>query len=61
MNETYDVIIYARRTDGVILIRPKDVGVEIMTIDHLNGSFVLTDAGVQTLWNRANVWSGRYS
>lgn len=59
MKETYRFQIYERREDGVILIRGKGVGVEVITIDSRNGSFILTDAGVQTLWNRANVWVGR--
>lgn len=59
MKETYRFQIHERREDGVILIRGKGVGVEVITIDPRNGSFVLTDAGVQTLWNRANVWVGR--
>ena len=59
MKETYRFQIYERREDGVILIRGKGVGVEVITIDPRNGSFILTDAGVQTLWNRANVWVGR--
>lgn len=59
MNESYRFQVYQRRQDGVILIRGKGVGIEVMTIDPQNGSFVLTDAGVQTLWNRTNVWIGR--
>ncbi len=59
MNVSYQFDVYERRKDGVILVRAKGVGIEVITIDPLNGSFVLTDAGVQTLWNRANVWVGR--
>lgn len=59
MKESYRFQVYERRDDGVILIRAKGVGVEIITIDPRNGSFVHTDAGVQTLWNRTNVWVGR--
>ncbi|MGB7950378.1 MAG: hypothetical protein WCH75_22045 [Candidatus Binatia bacterium] len=59
MKESYRFQVYERRDDGVILIRGKGVGVEIITIDPRNGSFVHTDAGVQTLWNRTNVWVGR--
>ena len=59
MKESYRFQVHERRDDGVILIRGKGVGVEIITIDPRNGSFVHTDAGVQTLWNRTNVWVGR--
>jgi len=48
-----------RRDDGLVLVRTKSIGVEIITIDPLNGSFVLTDTGIQRLWNRTNVWVGR--
>lgn len=46
MKESYQFQVYERREDGVILIRGKGVGVELITIDPRNGSFVLTDAGV---------------
>ena len=59
MKQSYQSQVYQRRDDGVMLVRFKGVGIEIITIDPLNGSFVLTDSGVQTLWNRANVWTGR--
>lgn len=59
MKQSYQFQVYERRKDGVILMRAKGVGIEIITIDPLNGSFVLTDSGVQTLWNRATVWTGR--
>lgn len=63
MKWTYQYQVYQRRDDGVILVRFKGVGIEIITIDPLNGSFVLTDSGVQTgiatSWNRTNVWTGR--
>ncbi|MEX0805753.1 MAG: hypothetical protein WD688_20905 [Candidatus Binatia bacterium] len=59
MKQSYQFQVYQRRDDGVILVRFKGIGIEIITIDPLNGSFVLTDSGVQTLWNRANVWTGR--
>ena len=52
MKQSYQFQVYERRNDGVILMRAKGVGIEIITIDPLNGSFVLTDSGVQTLWNR---------
>jgi hypothetical protein len=39
--ESFDFIVFERRTDGVILIRPKGVGVEVITIDPVNGSFRL--------------------
>lgn len=51
--------VYKRDQSGVILIRLKDIGVETITVDPRNGSFVLTDAGVQLPWNRASVWVGR--
>ena len=59
MKQSYQFQVYQRRDDGVMLVRFKGVGIEIITIDPQNGSFVLTDSGVQTLWNRANVWTGR--
>lgn len=59
LKQSYQFQVYERRVDGVILMRAKGVGIEIITIDPMNGSFVLTDAGVQALWNRANVWVGR--
>ena len=59
MKDSYRFQVYQRREDGVILIRAKGVGVEVITIDPRSGSFVLTDSGVQTLWNRASVWAGR--
>jgi hypothetical protein len=59
LKESYRVQVDARRDDGVILVRHKGVGIEVITIDPRNGSFILTDVGVQTLWNRANVWAGR--
>ena len=59
MKQSYQFQVYQRRDDGVMLVRFKGVGIEIITIDPQNGSFVLTDSGVQTLWNRANVWIGR--
>ena len=43
--ESYDFRVYERRSDGVILIRSKGICVEVITIDPMNGSFVLTDAG----------------
>ena len=59
LNETYQFQVHSRRSDGVVLLRGKGVGVEVITIDPRNGSFVLTDAGVSRLWNRASVWVGR--
>jgi hypothetical protein len=59
MKQSYQFQVYERRKNGVILTRVKGVGIEIITIDPLNGSFVLTDSGVQTFWNRAIVWTGR--
>jgi len=59
MKESYQFQVYGRRESGIVLVRGKGVGVEIITIDPRNGSFVHTDVGVQTLWNRANVWMGR--
>jgi hypothetical protein len=59
MKESYQFQVHARRESGIVLVRGKGVGVEIITIDPQNGSFVHTDAGVQPLWNRANVWVGR--
>lgn len=59
MKESYRFQVYQRREDGVILLRGKGVGVEVITIDPRSGSFVLTDSGVQTLWNRTSVWVGR--
>ena len=50
--------VYRRDDRGLILIRLKGVGVEVITVDPQNGSFVLTDAGVQMPWNRTNVWVG---
>ena len=51
--------VHRRDDTGVILIRLKGVGVEVITVDPQNGSFVLTDAGVQMPWNRTNVWVER--
>ena len=53
LNQTYRFQVHSRRSDGVVLLRGKGVGVEVITIDPRNGSFVLTDAGVSQLWNRA--------
>ncbi len=58
--QSYQFQILERDAKGVILTRDKGVGVEVITIDPQNGSFVLTDSGVQSrLWNRTNVWVGR--
>ncbi len=51
--------VYRKNAAGVILLRGKGVGVEVITIDPQTGSFVLTDAGVGPVWNRTNVWVGR--
>ncbi len=51
--------VYSRDDRGVLLIRLKGNGVEVITVDPQNGSFVLTDTGIQNLWNRTNVWLGR--
>ena len=59
LNQTYRFQVHSRRSDGVVLLRGKGVGVEVITIDPRNGSFLLTDAGVSLLWNRASVWVGR--
>ncbi|HEY4580184.1 MAG TPA: hypothetical protein VIG89_04040 [Candidatus Acidoferrales bacterium] len=59
--DTHRFQVYQRGPNGLILLRTKDVGVEVITIDPRNGSFVHTDSGVQTLWNRTNVWAGRCS
>jgi len=59
LKESYRFQVYQRRQDGVILMRLKGVGVEVITIDPRSGSFLLSDSGVQTLWNRASVWAGR--
>ena len=59
LNQTYRFQVHSRRSDGVVLLRGKGVGVEVITIDPRNGSFILADAGVSQLWNRASVWVGR--
>ncbi len=59
LNQTYRFQVHSRRSDGVVLLRGKGVGVEVITIDPRNGSFILADAGVSRLWNRASVWVGR--
>ena len=52
--------VTTRSPNGVILIRNRgSKGVSVMTIDPLNGSFVLSDSVVHTLTNRTNVWVGR--
>lgn len=59
MKESNQFQVYSRSSAGVILIRGKGVGIEVITIDPQSGSFVLTDSGVSPLWNRTNVWAGR--
>jgi hypothetical protein len=59
MNLTSQFAVVARSASGIVLVRPKDVGVETITIDPSTGSFLLTDATVTVLANRANVWVGR--
>ena len=51
--------VYRRDDRGIVLVRLKGVGLEVITIDPQNGSFVLTDTGVQLPWNRTTVWVGR--
>ncbi len=52
--------ITTRSPNGIVLVRNRGSdGVSIMTIDPLNGSFVLADSVVHTLSNRTNVWVGR--
>ncbi len=51
--------VYKRDQNGVILVRFKGIGLVVITVDPQNGSFVLTDATVQRLGNRASVWVGR--
>ena len=59
LQQTYLFAVFSRRSDGVVLVRTKEIGAEVITVDPRNGSFVLTDAGVSLLWNRASVWVGR--
>ena len=52
--------VTTRSPNGVVLVRNRgSKGVSVITIDPLNGSFVLADSVVHTLSNRTNVWVGR--
>ena len=53
----FEVVV--RNSNGVILVRNRGGGVEVITIDPQNGSFVLSDSVVHSVSNRTNVWVGR--
>ena len=51
--------VVTRTSKGVILVQNRGDGVSVITIDPLNGSFVLSDSVVHSVSNRTNVWVGR--
>ena len=48
LNQTYGLQVHSRRSDGVVLLRGKGVGVEVITIDPRDGDVS------RLLWKKKN-------
>lgn len=50
--------VSSRNKNQIILVREKEVGVETITIDKSNHSFIFTDMVIHDLYHRTVVWVG---